>query len=378
VTTLPGAALATAWRRDLADQTAVPLDAAGCAAPSTHVLETTIAHLRREATIGGYAAEAEARPTLAALRTRLGALVDLGAECVALAPNATTAFTTMLGAWPLGPGARIGTLPSEYGSNRLALDALAGRRDWTLVELGADGAGRLDLDGLAAALRQGLDLVCFPVVASHRGVVQPATDAVGLARAAGVPILLDVAQAAGHVPLGGVGADAYIGTARKWLRGPRGTGWLAASPSVATTLVPEYPGLTGLGTSGIARLELGEAAIAAHLGLAAALDELEAATVGSVTGRIAALGPEARARLDGVGGWRVQEPLDEPSGIVTLAHPDRDPVTVARSLLGEGIVTSAIPVTRALGDLAGPRLRVSLHAYCNPGDLDRLEFSLRR
>jgi hercynylcysteine S-oxide lyase len=378
VTTLPGAALAAAWRRDLADQTAVPLDAAGCAAPSNRVLDTTIAHLRREAAIGGYAAEAEARPTLGALRARLGALVDLAGDCVALTPNATTAFTAMLGAWPLGPGARIGTLRSEYGSNRLALDALAGRRPWTLVELGTDDAGRLDLGGLDDALRHGLDLVCFPVVASHRGVVQPAAEAAGLAHAAGVPILLDVAQAAGHVPLGGVRADAYVGTARKWLRGPRGTGWLAASPAVANTLVPEYPGLAGLGSSGIARFELGEAAVAAHLGLAAALDELDAATVGAVTGRIAALGVEARGRLDGVAGWQVQEPLDEPSGIVTLAHPDRDPMAVARDLLTEGIVTSAIPVTRALGDLDGPRLRISLHAYCQPEDLDPLEFSLRR
>ncbi len=100
--------------------------------------------------------------------------------------------------------------------------------------------------------------------------------------------------------------------------------------------------------------------------------------MGAVTARIAALGAEARARLDGVAGWRAQEPLDEPSGIVTLAHPDRDPMAVARDLLGQGIVTSAIPVTRALGDLAGPLLRVSLHAYCNPEDLDPLEFSLRR
>ena len=378
MTVLPGAELAAAWRRDLADQTAVPLDAAGCAAPSVRVLDTTIAHLRREAAIGGYAAEAEARPTLAALRTSLGALVDLPGDLVALAPNATTAFTTLLGAWPLPPEARVGTLASEYGSNRMALDAVAGRRDWRLVDLAADAAGRLDLDRFADALRHGLDLVSFPVVASHRGVVQPAADAAALARAAGVPIILDVAQAAGHVPLAGVGADAYVGTARKWLRGPRGSGWLAATSSVAAALVPEYPGLTGLGRSGIARLELGEAAIAAHVGLAAALQELEAATPAAVTGRIAALGATARARLDGVAGWRVQEPLDEPSGIVTLAHPDRDPVTVARDLLAQGIVMSAIPVTRAVGDLAGPRLRVSLHAYCCPEDLDALEFSLRR
>jgi pyridoxal 5-phosphate dependent beta-lyase len=195
---------------------------------------------------------------------------------------------------------------------------------------------------------------------------------------AAVPILLDVAQAAGHVPLLDVGADAYVGTARKWLRGPRGTGWLAATPAIGSQLVPEYPGLTGLGAPGIGRLETGEAAIAAHVGLGVALDELAAAPAGTMHDRIAALGATARARLDGVGGWRIQEPLEEPSGIVTLAHPDHDPTDVARRLLAEGLVTSAIPTTRAAGDLAAPVLRVSLHAYCGPEDLDALEFSLRR
>ncbi|HSO95290.1 MAG TPA: aminotransferase class V-fold PLP-dependent enzyme [Acidimicrobiia bacterium] len=378
MTSLPGHELAEAWRRELADPTGVPLDAAGCAAPSARVLDATVAHLRREAAVGGYAAETEARPTLAALRAALGALVDLPAELAAVTANATTAFTTLLGAWPLRSGARVATLPSEYGSNRMALEAVAVRRDWTIVDLVADPVGRLDLDRLENELRHGLDLVCFPVVASHRGVVQPAAEAAAVAHAASVPIILDVAQAAGHVPLGGVSADAYVGTARKWLRGPRGSGWFATTAAVADVLVPEYPGLTGLGEPGVARLELGEAAVAAHVGLAVALDELAAAGPAAVAGRIAALGRAARARLDGLAGWRVQEPLDEPSGIVTLAHPDEDPMATARALLERGIVTSAIPVARAPRDLSAPRLRISLHAYCRLDDLDALEFSLRR
>jgi pyridoxal 5-phosphate dependent beta-lyase len=377
VTTLPNGGLARAWRDELADQSAVPLDAAGCACPSTGVLDATVAHLRREAAIGGYAAEAEARPALVAVRSRLGALIGLSGESVALAPNATVAFTTLLGAWPLRPEARIGVVGSEYASNRMALEGLAARRGWSLVMLATDRDGRLDRDRLTDSLRR-LDLVTFPVLASHRGVVQPAADTVRLAHAAGVPVLLDVAQAAGHVPLGAVGADAYVGTARKWLRGPRGTGWLAASGAIAATLVPEYPGLTGLGARGVARLELGEAPISAQVGLGVALDELAAVDLAAVTARIAALGALARRGLDGVAGWQVQEPLDEPSGIVTLAHPDHDPAMVARQLLEDGIVTSAIPATRAAGDLAGPVLRVSLHAYCGPDDLDRLELSLRR
>ena len=376
MTALPAAALAAAWRAGLADHTVVHLDAAGCACPSRAVLDATVAHLRREAAVGGYAAEAEVASTLVALRERLGALVGLGADDVALAPNATAAFATLLGAWPLPEGARLATVPSDYESNRLALRALAARRGFDVVDVPTDAVGHVDLDALPGKLR-GVDLLTFPVVASQRGVVQPARAAVSVAHDAGVPVLLDVAQAAGQVPLTQLDADGYVGTARKWLRGPRGTGWLAATPSIGARLEPAYPSLVGRDAEGVGRLATGEASVAARVGLAVALEELTAET-DAVFARIAALGAHARGRLDGIGGWRAQEPPNEPSGIVTLAHPVEDPVAVAGRLLAEGIATTAIPSSRAPDDLRCGVLRVSLHAYCQPEDLDRLEFSLRR
>ncbi len=378
VSALPGGRLATTWRAELADHRVVPLDAAGCACPSRAVLDATVGHLRREAEIGGYAAEFEASGQLERLRGRLGELVGLDAASVALAPNATLAFTALFGAWPLRPGARVGVIPSEYESNRLVLDAVADRRGFTLVVLPTDEHRRLRLDALEDRLRAGLDLVTFPVVASHRGVVQPAAAAVALAHAAGVPVVLDVAQAAGHVPLGAVGADAYVGTGRKWLRGPRGTGWIAAGRDAGARLDPEYPSLTGRDASGVARLATGEGSIAARVGWGLALEELTAADPEVVFTRVAALGVHARARLDGCGGWQAQEPLDEPSGVVTLAHPELDPVACAARLLAAGITTTAIPAGRVPIDLRAGVLRISLHAYCDEGDVDRLEFSLRR
>jgi pyridoxal 5-phosphate dependent beta-lyase len=371
---LPGAALGRAWRAALADPTVVHLDAAGSACPSRAVLDATIGHLRREAEIGGYAAEAEAAPTIRRAREHLGRLVGLDGDAVALVPNATAAFVALLGAWPLPRGARVGTLSSEYESNRLALAALADRRGWELVPLPTGAAGRLDLDRFAPA---GLDLISLPLVASQRGTVQPGGDAIARAGSAGVPVIVDVAQAAGQVALP-AGAAAYVGTARKWLRGPRGTGWLAVAPDRAADLVPEYPTVGGSTAAGMARFDALEGSMAARVGLAVALDELAAAGPDAVSARIAALGRAARARLDGLAGWAAQEPPDEPSGLVTLAHPTLDPLAVAARLLGDGITTSAIPTPRAPSDLPAAVLRVSLHAYCDEGDLDRLEFSLRR
>ena len=306
MTALPAAALAATWRAGLADHTVVHLDAAGCACPSRDVLDATITHLRREAAVGGYAAEAEAAPTLASLRDRLGALVGLDGDAVALAPNATAAFTTLLAAWPLPTPARVATLRSDYESNRMALAALADRRPLEVVDLATDAAGHLDLDTLPHQL-DGVDLVAFPVVASQRGVVQPAAAAVAVAHEAGIPIVLDVAQAAGHVSLVGVGADAYVGTARKWLRGPRGTGWIAAAAPAASRLRPEYPNLVGRDAAGVGQLATGEASIAARVGLAVALDELAAGDPEGVFARIAALGaagprpPRRGRRLAGPG-----------------------------------------------------------------------------
>jgi pyridoxal 5-phosphate dependent beta-lyase len=376
VTSLPAAPLAAAWRAGLADHAVVHLDAAGCACLSRAVLDATVTHLRREAAVGGYAAEAEVAPALGALHTRLGALVDLDGDDVSLAPNATVAFTALLGAWPLPNGARVATVRSDYESNRLALQALAARRAMDVVDLPTDGVGHLDLDALPGQLR-GVDLLTFPVVASQRGVVQPAAAAVSQAHDAGVRVILDVAQAAGQVPITQLGADGYVGTSRKWLRGPRGTGWLAAPAAAAARLEPAFPSLVGRDAEGVGRLATGEASVAARVGLAVALDELAAADEEAFA-RIAALGAYARNRLDGVGGWRAQEPRDEPSGIVTLAHPAEDPVGVAGRLLDEGIATTAIPAGRAPADLDRGVLRISLHAYCQPEDLDRLEFSLRR
>ncbi|HEY6319303.1 MAG TPA: aminotransferase class V-fold PLP-dependent enzyme, partial [Acidimicrobiia bacterium] len=297
---------------------------------------------------------------------------------VALAPNATAAFTTLVAAWPLPAPARVATLPSEYQSNRMALAALAERGAVELVTLDTDSHGRVDLATLPRVVSSGIDLLTVPVVASQRGVVQPAAAIVSVAHEAGVPVLLDVAQAAGQVPVDALLADAYVGTARKWLRGPRGTGWLAATAPLAARLRPEYPSLIGVDRPGVGRLATGEASVAARVGLAAALDELASVDEAAVFRRIASLGAEARGRLDGIAGWRVQEPQDEPSGIVTLAHPSQDPVAVAGRLLQEGIATTAIPAARAPADLSRGVLRVSLHAYCDTEDLDVLEFSLRR
>lgn len=339
------------------------LDTAGSALPWPAAVAAQVAHLGREAEVGGYRAEDEAADTVALARDRLAALVGLPPGSVALAESATRAFADLVVAWPRPPGAAVGVVASEYPAFSDALRRTGAR----LVPLATTADGRLLLDGLEAALGTGLDLVSLPHVASHRGVVQPVADAAARCRAAGVPLFVDVAQTAGHLPLADIGAAAYVGTGRKWLRGPRGVGFVAVDPAWAPTL-----------PRGVGGLEAHETSVAARVGLAAALAELDALGIHAVAAAITAAGPVARARLDGCAGWRVVEPLDEPSGIVTLAHPVLEPVEVRRHLAAVGVHVAAFPVHRAPADLPGPVLRASFRADQGEASADCLAAALAR
>ncbi len=183
-------------------------------------------------------------------------------------------------------------------------------------------------------------------------------------------------------------ASAYVGTSRKWLCGPRGTGFLALRGNLAERLDGASPGLhtmrrgedaQPLPLPGLSRLGIGEAPVASRIGLAQALAELLASDPELVFARIGYLASHGRRVLDGAGGWRVRERPNLPTGIVTLQPPPGvDPVAVRDRLFRQdAILTSAIPVQRSR-DLAGPLLRVSAHVYNDPAEFERLAEALNR
>lgn len=337
----------------------VHLDSASSSLVSQATLDAAIAHLRREAAIGPSPAAVDVEEVVAGLRDGLGALLGLRGDQVALIENATRGMATVLDAFPLRPGARVGILRSEYGSTRMTLDAAAARGELAVVEVDTVGeVGDCDL------------LVASPIP-SQRGVLQ--------AVQADVPLVLDVAQAAGHVDISGLRAVAWVGTSRKWLRGPRGVAFVAVSDEWADRLVPRSPDLdsasweTGF-APGAARFAKYEATYAGQVGLANAVAELHAAGVTAVTAAITSLGRRARARIAEV--CEVHEPLDSPTGSVTFTVPGRDLADVHRRLRAAGIVVSLIPHSRAPRDMAGPVLRASFHTYNDDGDIDALVTAL--
>jgi pyridoxal 5-phosphate dependent beta-lyase len=351
----------TAWVDGRLPSGVVHLDVAACGRVSQAVLDAEVAHLRLEAEVGGYVAQEQADPAVAAGRQALGAMVGLAGGDVVFTESAGAVFAALLDAWPLGHGARIGTTPSEYGGNARVLRDRADRRGWQLVELDVDALGRV------RGVPPGLDLVTLGQVPSQRGVAQPVGDVLST----GVPLLLDVAQSLGQTDVP-PGAAAYVGTSRKWLCGPRGVGFAAVDPAWQDLL--SDPPTQGAGHfRDLRRFDSPEAHVAGRVGLALAARTWSPAVLPVLQAAAAA----ARVLLEGAGGWRVVEPVHEPTGITTLAHPTADPVATRAALLGEGLLVSAVDTDRA-ADLTAPVLRVSTAAWSTPGDLEALAAALER
>jgi hercynylcysteine S-oxide lyase len=370
---IPDDELATGWRAARPAAAVVHLDSAACSRQSLAVIDALRQHARHEAEVGGYVAADAARPVLDAGRDAIGVLTGMTAEDVVFTTGSGHALDVLLGAWP-GPRT-LACATGEYGPN-LAIMAANG---FQVRALPVDELGRILCDSAVADLeRDPPALVHLTAVASHRGVAQPLHDVAAMCAALGMPLVLDAAQALGQLDCA-VGADAVYSSSRKWMAGPRGAGFLAVRPELARRLERRVPPRGwDAPVSAMQSFEHVEASIAARVGYAVALGEHLAAGPQRVRERLARIGAVTRTLLDGVGGWRVVEPRDEPTAITTLLPPDDvDPAAVRRRLIEEHrILTTAAEIARAPFELTGPVLRVSPHVDGTIGDLEALAAAL--
>lgn len=361
---------------------------AGAALPTATTLRTQIDHLEREARIGGYEAQDAAAEPIAAIRPAIARLVNGHPDEVALATSNTTAFDLFVHSLPWAEGDRILTTRTEYGANYVAYLHIA-RRTGAVVEVVPDDEhGRLDVDALDAMIDERVRLIAVNHVPTNGGLVNPAAAIGRVARAHGVLYLLDACQSAGQMPLDveELGCDALTATGRKFLRGPRGTGFLWIRRSVLEDIHPvmiDHDAATWTGPDSYelkpdaTRFESWEKNWAALLGLGAAVDDALAWGLPAIHARILELADALRARItDEVTGAEVRDLGVERCGIVTFSLDGRDLPTVKEDLRGRGINVSIVPPASALLDTLArdlpPLLRASVHIYNTHDELDAL------
>jgi hercynylcysteine S-oxide lyase len=362
------AGLAEAWQAARPPVAGLHLDSAACSRQSFAALDAAARHARHEAEVGGYVAADAARPVLEAGRSAFDARAGMPDGQVVFTTGSQHALDLLLSSWPAGERT-LACLPGEYGPN-LALMSVHG---FGRQLMPTDADGRVVVEEAAVRLAaEPPDLVHLTVVASHRGVVQPLAEMAGLCAELGLPLVVDAAQALGHVDCSVRGVDAVYASSRKWLAGPRGVGALAVRPSFMRRLQPRLPPKEWVGSLSVAdRLELGESNIAARVGFSVAIGEHLAADPSAVRARLADVGRASRTALADVPRWRVVEAVDEPSAITTLAPLDgADPRKIREWLIVERqVLTTAVIIQRAPNELSGPVLRISPHVDAGDDDL---------
>jgi selenocysteine lyase/cysteine desulfurase len=376
-----------------ADGTAIHhLNAAGSAIPTSTTLQAVIDHLMLEAEIGGYEAGAVTRPALEAVYGAAGAMIGAPAEDIALVESATVGWRRAVDAMRLTAGDRVVATRTTYVSSALQLLEL--ERSGVTVDVVADDAeGCLDLDALEAALAAPAALLAATHVPTSSGRVEPVAAIGALTKAAGVPYLLDATQSVGQLPVDveEIGCDALVTTGRKFLRAPRGTGFLYVSRSLLDRLRPSAPDVRGALWSGehdfqladsARRFETWEAAHALRLGLGVALTEARELGVEAIAAHVAGLGAGLRERLVAeVPGVRVVDPPGSGSGIVTFVIDGEAPQRTRDRLADAGCHTVVVPASHGLWEMQ-PRgltsvVRASFHVYNGEDDIDAVIRALR-
>jgi selenocysteine lyase/cysteine desulfurase len=370
------------WRRDTPAALAgrIHLNNAGAALMPVSVHAMMVDHLEREMRVGGYEAEDEVRGRIEGAYEAVAALVGASSRNVAVVENATVAFAQALSALDPGPGDVLVTTRNDYASNQLMYLSLAERRGVEVVRAADLPEGGVDPESVRSLVRRRRPaLVALTWVPTSSGLVQPAASVGEVCAEAEVPYVVDACQAVGQMPIdvASLHCDFLAATARKFLRGPRGVGFLYVSDrALAAGLRPLHIDMRGadwVSADGYElrpdarRFENWEYSYALVLGLGEAAWYAREVGVEVARDRAWGLAAELRSRLAAVDGVRVLDRGPELCAIVTVALAGRPAPEVVAELREQGIATSAVDRTSAVLDLdekgATSALRLSPHYY---------------
>jgi cysteine desulfurase / selenocysteine lyase len=370
------------------------LNNAGSALPPSQVTEAVIAHLRREAESGGYEAADAAHDQIEAVYQSIARLIGAQPEEIAVVENATRAWDMAFYSMPFEPGDRILTARAEYVSNMIAF-LQAAKRTGAVVEVVEDDAhGQFSVADLRRRLERGpgeVKLIAMTHVPTHGGLVNPAEEVGAVARAAGVPFLLDACQSVGQLPVdvGRIGCDMLSTTGRKFLRGPRGTGFLYVRRDFLGRLEPPFLDLHAATWTApdqyeirgdARRFENWETNYAGKIGLGVAVEYALSWGLADIEARVTALADRLRGQLQAVDGVRVHDLGQRRCGIVTFTVDGVSSHDVQRQLAKHGVNTSVSLTAYARHDLAHRGLpdlvRASVHYYNTETELHRLTGAL--
>jgi len=383
--------IASAQQNDLAGRSVIHFNTAGAGLMPAPVVGAMLDVLQQEATTGSYETARRFSEVLQReVYQNVGALIGATAKDVALFDSATRAWCTIVCRLPLQPGDRVWITPYEYAGSIISLLALGARVGFKLEVIPILPDGDIDLDWMAANITDRVALVCVTHIPSGCGIVNPVSEIGALLAAHRCLYAVDACQSVGQVPIdvSEIRCDLLTGAGRKFLRGPRGTGFAYVSPRLRAMLTPSYHDLhvatvtssdTYLVEDDSSRsLELAEHSLAAVVGLNAAVRYHFAADHSAQRRVYQAL----QAAVADIPRMQVIAPGSRHSGIVSFVH-DRLPADrICHELSQWGINTWLIQGSHTPLYLSArgidTAVRASVHYYNSLEEVSLFANALRR
>ncbi len=386
----------TQWRAETPGcATRLHLNNAGASLMPAVVHDAITAHLRRESLEGGYEAADSAEALIARAYADLASLVGAAPRNIAVVASATQGFALALSSVDFAPGDVLLTSSDDYVSNQLMYLSLAARRGVRVVRCPDAPEGGVDVAAWDALLRRERPkLAALTWIPTNSGLIQPAAAVGARCRAAEVPLLLDACQAVGQVEVDvrALQCDYLSTTARKFLRGPRGIGFLVVSDAALARgdapLLVDMRGARWTDADAYAlvddarRFEDWEFPYALVLGMGAAARYASDIGLAVIETRAHALAQQARDHFSRLPGVRGLDRGVQLSAIATFTVQGRVARDLVLRLREQRINTSAQSRGDAVIDLdrkgAETLLRVSPHYFNTDEEIEQAALALGR
>ncbi len=351
---------------------------AGAALMPESVLATVINHLQLEAKIGGYEAANQEAERLEKVYRSIAQLINCQPDEIAVVENATRAWDMAFYSLPLQAGDRILTACNEYASNYIAFLQMAKLRGVEINVVENDQYGQIDLTRLKEKIDDKVKLIAITHVPTNGGLINPAAAVGKLAKEHKIPYLLDACQSVGQlvIDVEEIGCDLLSATGRKYLRGPRGTGFLYVRKSILEKLEPPFLDLHAAEWSSLnqyemrpdaRRFENWECNVAAKLGLGQAVDYALKLGLNNIEHQVTALAKQLRIALAALPNVTIQDLGENKCGIVTFTVSGHSALEVKAYLASKAINVAASTLSGTRIDMENRGLpdlvRASVHYY---------------
>lgn len=375
-------------------QTKIHFNNAGASLMPVPVLKSMKDYLDHEAAVGGYEAADSKKDNIQKFYKSTARLINAAERNIAFTSSATNSFARALSCVPFEKGDSILIANEDYISNQLAFLSIQKRFGIQLIRAASDARGGVDINDMKRLMEKHRPrLVSLTHIPTNSGLVQPVEKVGELCREQNILYLVDACQSVGQwsVDVKNIQCDFLSATFRKFLRGPRGAGFLYVSDRVIDQgLEPLFIDMRGATWTSpnqyqpradALRFEDWEIPYALLVGSQVAIDYALNLGIENIQIRNKLLCDQLRKQLI-YSNFEVLDQGEQLSSIITVRIPGEDGTVVMNQLRKININTSISYRDYAIIDFEKKgvdwALRISPHYYNTPSEIDILMKALKK